>query len=212
MNGLPHLSSKAQALWYASSEFRWKNPSTALRISCQITFQIKHFLTYWERLLVNQDLYRSYIILIFINFTQLSEVQQHCILYTVQFLYALSQTHGPKFQLSKSHSSELYWQQAVSVPAPLNANELHLSTPTCLLQAPLWESMALMLAVACANIMADAYICIAMAHWDAFVQPYQFGPESDPEREASEEVQTLWLRQDVSELLVCLNTVCLLVC
>ena len=37
--------------------------------------------------------------------------------------------HGPEFQLSKSRSTELYWQQAVSVPAPLNANELRLSTP-----------------------------------------------------------------------------------
>ena len=33
---------------------------------------------------------------------------------------------GPEFQLSKS---ELYWEQAVSVPTPLNANELCLSTP-----------------------------------------------------------------------------------
>ena len=31
---------------------------------------------------------------------------------------------GPEIQLSKSRSSELYWEQAVSVPAPLNANEL----------------------------------------------------------------------------------------
>ena len=36
---------------------------------------------------------------------------------------------GPEFQLSKSHSSELYWEQAVSVPAPLNANERRLSMP-----------------------------------------------------------------------------------
>ena len=35
----------------------------------------------------------------------------------------------PEIQLSKSRSSELYWEQAVSVPAPLNANELCLSTP-----------------------------------------------------------------------------------
>ena len=28
--------------------------------------------------------------------------------------------HDPEFQLSKSRSSELYWEQAVSVPAPLN--------------------------------------------------------------------------------------------
>ena len=37
--------------------------------------------------------------------------------------------HGPEFQLSKSRSSELYWEQAVFVHATLNANELHLSTP-----------------------------------------------------------------------------------
>ena len=37
---------------------------------------------------------------------------------------------GPEFQLSKSRSTELYSEQSVSVPAPLNANELHLSTPT----------------------------------------------------------------------------------
>ena len=35
----------------------------------------------------------------------------------------------------------------------------------------------------------------------------QFDPESDPEVEASEEVQTLQLQQDVSEWLVCLNNV-----
>ena len=33
------------------------------------------------------------------------------------------------FQLSKSRSSELYWELSVSVPGPLNANELCLSTP-----------------------------------------------------------------------------------
>ena len=36
---------------------------------------------------------------------------------------------GPEFQLSKSRPTELYWEQAVSVIAPLNANELCLSTP-----------------------------------------------------------------------------------
>ena len=72
--------------------------------------------------------------------------------------------------------------------------------------------MPLMLAVACANVMVDVYICIAMAHRDAFVQPYQFDPEWDPEGEAPEEVQTLWLQQDVSEWLVCLNNVSLFVC
>ena len=35
----------------------------------------------------------------------------------------------PEFQLSKSLSTELYWEQAVSVPAPLNANDLRLATP-----------------------------------------------------------------------------------
>ena len=51
-----------------------------------------------------------------------------------------------------------------------------------------------------------------MAHQDAVVQPYQFDPESDPEGEAPEEVQTLWLQQDVSEWLVCLYNVSLFVC
>ena len=37
---------------------------------------------------------------------------------------------GPELQLSKSRSTELYSEQSVSVPAPLNANELRLSTPT----------------------------------------------------------------------------------
>ena len=44
-------------------------------------------------------------------------------------MYCPKPTHGPEFQLSISRSSELYWEQAVSVPAPLNANELHLPTP-----------------------------------------------------------------------------------
>ena len=48
-----------------------------------------------------------------------------------------------------------------------------------------------------------------MARGDAVVQPYQFGPELDPEGEAPGEVQTLWLQQDVSEWLVCLNNVSL---
>ena len=38
---------------------------------------------------------------------------------------------------------------------------------------------------------------------------HQFDPESDLEGEAPEQVQTLWLQQDVSEWLVCLNNVCL---
>ena len=44
-------------------------------------------------------------------------------------MYCPKRIRGPEFQLSKIHSSELYWEQAVSVPAPLNAYELHLSTP-----------------------------------------------------------------------------------
>ena len=64
---------------------------------------------------------------------------------------------GPEFQLSKMSSAEFYWEQAVSVPAPLNS----------------------------------VYICIAMARRDAWVKPYQFDPELDPEGEAPEEVQTL---------------------
>ena len=95
------------------------------------------------------------------------------------------------------------------MPAPLNANELRLSTPTCLLHAPLKERMPLTLAVACANVYR---VCVAVTRQDAFVLPYQFDPESDPEGEAPEEVQTLWLQQDVSEWLVCLYNVSLFVC
>ena len=51
-----------------------------------------------------------------------------------------------------------------------------------------------------------------MARGDAVIQPYQFDPESDPEGEAPEEVQTLWPQQDVSEWLVCLNDVSSFVC
>ena len=51
--------------------------------------------------------------------------------------------------------------------------------------------------------------CIAMAHRDAVSQPNQFDPESDPEGEAPEEIQTLRLQQDFSEWLVCLNNVSL---
>ena len=38
-----------------------------------------------------------------------------------------------------------------------------------------------------------------MPHQDAVAQLYQFDPESDPEGEAAEEIQTLQLQQDVSE-------------
>ena len=51
--------------------------------------------------------------------------------------------------------------------------------------------------------------CIVKALRDAVIQPNQFDPESDPEGEAPEEVQTLQLQQDVSEWLVCLNSVSL---
>ena len=51
--------------------------------------------------------------------------------------------------------------------------------------------------------------CIAMARRDAVVQPNQFDPESDPEGEAPEEIQTLRLQHVVSEWLVCLNNVSL---
>ena len=61
---------------------------------------------------------------------------------------------GPEFQLSKSRSTELYSEQSVSVPAPLNANELHLSTPTwrALPATSLSERGCLLLEVACANV------------------------------------------------------------
>ena len=69
-----------------------------------------------------------------------------------------------------------------------------------------------MLAVACTNVYGG---CIYVLLWLAeifFIQPYQFDLEWDPEGEASEEVQTLWLQQDISEWLVCLNNINLFVC
>ena len=68
--------------------------------------------------------------------------------------------------------------------------------------------MPVTLAVACANVMVDVYMCIDMARRDAVVQPYQF----DPEGEAPEEIQTLRLQQEVLEWLVCLNNVSLFIC
>ena len=82
-----------------------------------------------------------------------------------------------------------------------------MESPACYVN--LRERMPLALAVAYANVYGG---CIAMACGDFFVQPYQFDPESDPEGEAPEEVQTLRLQQDISEWLVCLNNVSLFVC
>ena len=70
------------------------------------------------------------------------------------------------------------------MPAPLNANELHLSTPALPATRPSQEEMPLMLAVAYANVLWWMYIF-------AFVQPYQFDPELDPEEEAPEEALPL---------------------
>ena len=100
-------------------------------------------------------------------------------------LYSICIASNPfvvEFQLPKSRSTELYSEQAVSVPAPLNANELCLSTPTwpCGLHHPEGEEAAL-LGVAYANIYSG---CNAMACRDFFVQPNQFDPELDPEGEA----------------------------
>ena len=67
----------------------------------------------------------------------------------------------------------------------------------------------LLLTVACANVYGG---CIAMACRDTVVHPYQCDPESDPEGEAPEEIQTLRLQQDVSEWSVCLDNVSMFVC
>ena len=61
--------------------------------------------------------------------------------------------HGPEFQLSKSRLSELYWEQADSVTAPLNANELCMSTPALPATLPLRERMPLELTEACTNVL-----------------------------------------------------------
>ena len=58
-------------------------------------------------------------------------------------MYCSKLNRGPEFQLSKSRSSEHYWEQAVSIPAPLNANELRLSTPALPATRPSqWEDAA----------------------------------------------------------------------
>ena len=72
----------------------------------------------------------------------------------------------------------------------------------CLLHAPLRERRQLTLAEACTYFYSG---CNTTACRDAVVQPYKFDPESDPDVETPEEVQTLWLQQNVSEWLVCLN-------
>ena len=74
------------------------------------------------------------------------------------------------------------------MPAPLNANELRLSMPACLLHAPLRKRMPLTLAVPCGNV-CDRFN--TMACRDAVIQPYQFDPELDPEGKAPEETRTL---------------------
>ena len=55
--------------------------------------------------------------------------------------------------------------------------------------------MPLMLVVACANVYGG---CIAMAHWDAVIHPYQF----DPQGEAPEEVQNMLLSLFVGVVIV----------
>ena len=75
------------------------------------------------------------------------------------------------------------------MPAPINANELRLLTPA--------------LHATCMLMFYGG--CISMARRDAVVQLNQSDPESDPEGEAPEVIQTLRLQQDVSEWLVCLN-------
>ena len=127
-------------------------------------------------------------------------------------MYYPKHIRGPAFQLSESRSAELYSEHSVSVPAPLNANEFGLSTPiwgALPAYVTLRERKRLMLTVACANVYGG---CNTMACGDFFVQPNQFDPESDPEGDASEEVQTLWQQQDISEWLGWLNNVSLFVC
>ncbi len=88
------------------------------------------------------------------------------------------------------------------MPVALNDNELYLSTPG---SRPSLEGGVACAPVPCAKVYRK---CVGMARRSAVVQPYQFDPESDPEGEAPEEIQTLRLQQDVSEWLVT-NIMCL---
>ena len=80
---------------------------------------------------------------------------------TVLEMHCPKPIRGPEFQLSKSRSSELCWEQAVSVPAPLNANELRLSMPALLLHCSLRERMLLTLAVAYVNVYGGCILWLA---------------------------------------------------
>ena len=68
---------------------------------------------------------------------------------------------GPEFQLSKSRSSELYCEQTVSVPAPLNANEFRLSMPALPFTCPSQGEDAAYAMGSKFNVYAG---CSAMAH------------------------------------------------
>ena len=76
------------------------------------------------------------------------------------------------------------------MPAPLNADAIRPSSAALMLRVPLRETMFY-------------GGCITWTRGDAFVQPNQFDPESDPEGEA------VLLQRDISELLLCLNNVSL---
>ena len=79
--------------------------------------------------------------------------------------------------------------------------------PTLPATCPSQGDMPLALAVAWANVLRWMYRYGSLRLFN-----HTFDPESDPEGEAPEEIQTLWLQQDVSEWLVCLNNVSLFLC
>ena len=82
------------------------------------------------------------------------------------------------------------------MPAPLNANELRLSTPTWRALPATPPSQEDDASYASGSMHYCYGGCIAMTRRDAFFHPYQSDPESDPEGEGPEEIQTL---QDISE-------------
>ena len=88
---------------------------------------------------------------------------------TVFDIHCPKSISGSEFQLSKSRSSELYWEQALSVPTPLNANKRHLSMPTWRAlpaMVPFRKTMPLTLALACTNV--DVYVSLWLAEMLSF--------------------------------------------
>ena len=128
---------------------------------------------------------RSHIILFFINFIQLSEVQHMYLICIAPNPSMFLNFSCLKVTLLSSTESRLFLSLHLEMIMSSLCQRL-LGEPFLLLTLRKGKPLALL--VACANVYSGYN---AMARQDAFVQPYQFDPEWDPEGEAPEEEQTL---------------------